>query len=310
MKRFIWLLVLAAAAYAVYKYYPELEKLARQRTAAQEEKAKQDPVDEASRTQRSAPAGDGAVSAPKEKTLEEQVAERYPMPQFKTIDDLTGQWKAIPPSAFPRKVTLKEKVNYVMTGAGTAVGAVGSPAVALSGSGGTLTIAMNNETSAFRAQVPVEHTDLKEVLGKVYEGFKERQRAKVTKAREAALAEAKKAKSGPAPVLNTGAQPAPAEAAGKIGPKPAQNADGTVPLVVASINQRQSAKRDSEPKLAEIRGWGQVTFREVEGQPYWCSSVRYTARTIFGEFPTEAWALIQNGQVQKWVYAGTREPLP
>jgi hypothetical protein len=39
-------------------------------------------------------------------------------------------------------------------------------------------------------------------------------------------------------------------------------------------------------------------------------SVRYTARTIFGEFPAEALALLRHGKVVKWVYAGTGEPLP
>ena len=38
-------------------------------------------------------------------------AKRYPMPKFKSIEQAVANWKAIPPSAFPRQITLSEPVK-------------------------------------------------------------------------------------------------------------------------------------------------------------------------------------------------------
>ena len=104
--------------------------------------------------------------------------------------------------------------------------------------------------------------------------------------------------------------PPPAAILAKIGPRPAQHEDMSVPVVEASIAERQKTKKHAEPPAGVALGWGAVRFREIEGEPYWVAAVRYKARTIFGEFPTEALALIRHGKVVKWVYAGTGEPLP
>ncbi|MED5457242.1 MAG: hypothetical protein VX428_07000, partial [Verrucomicrobiota bacterium] len=37
------------------------------------------------------------------------IEEKYPIPDFKPIEELVGNWKKIPASAFPRQVTLKAK---------------------------------------------------------------------------------------------------------------------------------------------------------------------------------------------------------
>jgi len=86
--------------------------------------------------------------------------------------------------------------------------------------------------------------------------------------------------------------------------------DLTVPVVIASIADRHKTRKQAEPPEGTSLGWGRIQAREIEGEPYWAASVRYTARTIFGEFPTEAVALIRHGRVVKWIYAGTGEPLP
>ena len=132
----------------------------------------------------------------------------------------------------------------------------------------------------------------------------------MTKLREQARAEAKQGGGSLSTVLaSEGAAPPPAVLA-KIGPRPAQNTDLTVPAVQASIAERQRAKKNAEPPTGVPLGWSPLHLREVEGEPYWATSVRYTAKTIFGEFPTEAVALIRHGKVVKWIYAGTGEPLP
>jgi hypothetical protein len=156
----------------------------------------------------------------------------------------------------------------------------------------------------------MEATDFKAIMASVYDDFKNRKRAEVKKLRAAARQEAASGGSGLATVLASEGQSPPPAILAKIGPKPPQNVDLTVPVVIASIADRHKTRKQAEPPEGTSLGWGRIQAREIEGEPYWAASVRYTARTIFGEFPTEAVALIRHGRVVKWIYAGTGEPLP
>jgi hypothetical protein len=91
-----------------------------------------------------------------------------------------------------------------------------------------------------------------------------------------------------------------------IGPRPAQDRDGTVPVMLASLSAGQI--KEIEPR--EIRRWGPLHYYQLGGEAYWAAVVHYTVRTIFGEFPdARALALMRQGRVVKWVYAGTLEPM-
>jgi hypothetical protein len=315
MKRFIWLVLLAAAGYGVWKYYPEIERMARERTAGDvSAPAPTDPAESlpAPSTTRVQPSVATARSAPAPGP-DDDIAARYPLPEFRTIEALTGDWKKIPASAFPREVTLTSAVEMQLAGgAGTSRFDAGSKVMAVSGAEGVLTVTPSLGASV-RGTAAIDQTDFKSVLGAVYEEFKRRKRAEVARLREQAREEAKAAKTaGPAlaTVLTSHGTPPPADVQAKIGPRPEQNPDRTVPVMLASIAERTAKKKESEPKLPDISGWGPVTFRTVNGEPYWGGSVRYTARTIFGEFPTEAVALMRHGRVVKWIYSGTGEPVP
>ncbi len=317
MKRFIWLLVLGAAAYAVWKYYPEIERIARSRTAPAEAAEQQDGVasipdslsdlTRGSRAAQAAPAG-VAVARPDE----DEIARRYPMPEFKPIEELVGGWKKIPASAFPRQVTLKAPATLKLTrGTGTSTLEAGRTVYALEGTpDGALVIAPVPD-AVMRGTVPMDATDFQAVLEKVYDQFKKRMSAEVQQKREAARTAAAQAATATVPVVGAGFdQSPPAGALAVIGPKPKQNGDSTVPIVQASIAERQRTRKHAEPPADTRLGWGMVHYREIERQPYWVCEVKYTARTIFGEFPAEALALIRHGKVERWIYAGTGEPLP
>jgi hypothetical protein len=307
MKRFIWLLILAAAVYGVWKYYPELERQARSRTETAAEGPGGVVVPE--EFPDAAPAGSRApAAAPAAVAVERDLAARFPLPEFKPIEALVGGWKKIPASAFPRQVTLKVPATLRLTGGtGTGVLEAGRKVYALSGTpDGSLVIAPSTD-AVMRGVVPMEATDFQSVLGSVYEEFKKRKRAEVEQLREVARREAEAGASGTG-VSGTGVPPA--TMLSKIGPRPVAQADSSIPAVVASIAERSRAKKQSEPPAGAALGWGPVQYREVDGEPYWAARVRYTAHTIFGEFPTEALALMRHGRVVKWVYAGTGEPLP
>jgi hypothetical protein len=310
MKRFIWLVLLAAAGYAVWRYYPEIERRARERTAGDGNTPVAVEPSGTAATRAPGPPSSAVASPAAAPSAGDDIAARYPLPEFRPIEVLTGGWKRIPPSAFPRQVTLQTAATLQLSG-GTGTGRLdaGTKVMAVSAEEGQLTITPAIG-AAMRGNVDIDQTDFKSILGAVYEQFKDRKRAEVAKLRQQAREEAgKKSPALTAVLAAHGAEP-PAAARPKIGPRPEQNADRTVPLMLASIAERSAKKKESEPKLEDIHGWGIVGFREVNGEPFWGGSVRYTAHTIFGEFPTEAVALIRHGRVERWIYSGTGEPVP
>lgn len=312
MKRFIWLLILAAAGYGVWKYYPEVERQARRLTAPGEAPAEAPGLE-------SLPGGLPVVGAGGKRAegvdaasaRDRELEARYPMPEFQPIETLVGGWKKIPSSAFPRQVTLKAPATLKLTGGvGTSRLEAGRKVYALAATpDGSLVIAPSRE-AVMRGAVPMDATDFQDVLSDVYEDFKRRKRAEVESLRAAARREAAAAGAALSTVAAGGGPVPPAGALATIGPKPVAMSDATVPAVVESIAERQRTKKNAEPPAGTVLGWGPVRYREVGGEPYWAVSVRYRARTIFGEFPAEALALMRHGRVVKWIYAGTGEPLP
>ena len=240
-------------------------------------------------------------------------------PTFASIEEVVGNWKKIPDSAFPRKIKLKKVVSYSIAG-GTGSLPIGSDVVALSFDGiSRLTIAPNEE-SALRARVAIDDTDFKTVLTGVYEKFKQRKLAEF----EAAQAEiaanepdelaVDENPTDPQPGMATGRNtPMPAKSANidaktraLIGKAPLQYVDGTVPVMVRSIESGQV----TEIKPDMVTYWGRMHYGVVQGEPYWVGRVDYTAGSIFGIFPTQAKALIRKGKVIKWIYTGSEEPVP
>jgi hypothetical protein len=315
MKRFVWLLILAAAGYGVWKYYPELERQARSRTEAAEEAAQGreaagGPASVPATFPDAAPAGGRPPGAPPSAvtvtpSTDDELAARFPLPEFKSLETLVGGWKKIPASAFPRQVTLKVPATLQLTGGtGSGVLEAGRKVYALAGMpDGSLVIAPSPD-AVMRGQVPMEATDFQDVLQSVYDDFKKRKRTEVERLRASARRE------GAAGTRAGGGEAPAATVLAKIGPRPIARPDATVPAVVDSMAERQRSKKQAEPPPGSTLGWGGVHFREVDGEPYWAVGVRYTAHTIFGEFPTEALALMRHGRVVRWIYAGTGEPLP
>ena len=76
-------------------------------------------------------------------------------------------------------------------------------------------------------------------------------------------------------------------------------ADGQVPVVVKSI------LGGAQPGLTmnRVEKWSQIKQERIEGRPYWTVEVDYMADSIFGNFPARAKALIERGQVVKWISA-------
>ena len=214
-------------------------------------------------------------------------------PKFEPIEVLTASWTKIPASAFPRTIHLSQDVQFKM-GAGSAKMAAGASVVALEFDSGMLTVAPT-ETSPARAVVPLEATDLKAILHAVYEEWKPKRTAMLRDLyarKQAAL------KSQGVFVAPTGSLDA--------GGKPVRNADGTYPILLASISSGQV----TEVTTKNVHSWGEASPAKVEGKDGWSIKVNYDANTIFGPMPVEAQALIMNGRVKGWYYTGSGEEVP
>ncbi len=320
MKRLIWLLILCGAGYAVYRYYPELEKLAKQQTGLVDKPAPAaDPKSKAPLPSTTPPpkVADKKGPAPvvSGKSAEEaELERRFPLPAFPTLDQAAGNWVNIPSGAFPRETVLKAPVKIPMVNnTGFATLNPGQKVWAVGVKDGQIQVSTRREGGGLEGGAPVDATDFKAVLGTVYDQYKQRltqrvvaQRDEARKQMQASAASAATAAaaatSGAAstPVISTTSDDAPPALLGKLGPRPDKS------LLTDSIKKGQV----TDIKMENVKGWGPIRFQEIDGEPYWVGSCQYVAKTIFADFSTEALALVRKGKVEKWVYSGTHEPVP
>ena len=249
------------------------------------------------------------------------IEEKYPIPDFKPIEELVGNWREIPASAFPRQVTLKTKAKYVFAGgAGSSTAPAGGKTFAISLSGDKLVITPNKQSNV-RGTISINDTNYKEILGDEYEKYKQRKKREVYAQRERARAiaatevETNQTTSSP----NTNESRANrvtsisriskeklSDYENEIGKMPEAEDDGRVPIMVRSISSRDV----SEIKLNEISYWGPIRYEIVDNRAYWTATVNYKTTSLFGTFPTEAMALMRNGKVENWLYTGSLEEVP
>ncbi|MCB1275594.1 hypothetical protein [Prosthecobacter sp.] len=213
-------------------------------------------------------------------------------PKFDPIEVLTGNWLKIPSSAFPREVALKQDAMFKMSVGASKIMA-GAKVFALAAENGQLTLAPT-PTSPARALVPIDGTDLKELLNDVYEKWK------VVRAEELKAIAAKK--------QQLAAQPEAAPSSGEVeaGGKPVRGSDGGYPLLIASMKRGQV----TEIKPEHITGWQDPQPAKIQGKNGWAVKVNYEASTIFGLQPVEAQALVLDGRVTGWFYTGSGEEVP
>lgn len=232
------------------------------------------------------------------------VAMRYPMPTFKSIEEAVGNWNSIPPSAFPRQIKIAKPVQVVLPGGiGSTTLPANSTVFALAGRGGVLTVGKTNSASA-RGQIDIDATNYKQILGKEFDTWKQRQEEIVMKKREryrSVLAQTRATNSTPS--RNSAGM---LEYEKELGKKPAQQSDGRVPLMLASL--KRGDVNEIRPDI--IRSWGPVIREVVDGEAYWTATVEYETVSMFGELNTEAQALMRNGKVLRWQYTGSGESVP
>ena len=222
-------------------------------------------------------------------------------PVFPPVDELTQNWAVVPKGFFntPKQVTMKKDLELKMQ--------MGKATAATTFKAGTKIFVMGQEGanlvvgasagSPMRGLVAMDETDFKEVFTAAYEQVKVVQTENARKAHEYRLAAAERAKNAPA---------APAGGGSSSNDKPTKAADGTYPLLLASMK----AGEVTEIKPDNIKSWSDPAQEKIDGTEYWTVNVKYETQTMFGKFETEAQARIKNGRVEKWVYTGSGEVVP
>ncbi|WP_395747474.1 hypothetical protein [Prosthecobacter sp.] len=223
-------------------------------------------------------------------------------PVFPPVDELTQNWAAVPKGFFntPKQVTMKKDLELKMQ--------MGKATAATTFKSGTKIFVMGQEGpnlvvgasagSPMRGLVAMDDTDFKEVFTAAYEQVKVVQTENARKAHAYRLAAAERAKNAP-PTAGGGG-------GGSSNDKPVKDADGTYPLLLASMK----AGEVTEIKPDNIKSWGDPAQEKIDGTEYWTVNVKYETQTMFGKFETEAQARIKNGRVDKWVYTGSGEVVP
>lgn len=224
---------------------------------------------------------------------EEEMKKRFPMPKFRSLEEVTGNWTMLSKAAFPASVTTKKpiKVELILNGrvAGSSSVRDGSEVYPVSLAKAVLTVATQADGTGPLGKIGIDDTDFKSKVARSYEDWKQRQTALVEKLRKAEMEKS---------LIN-------AESSETMGPKPEIKSDGRIPLVEESIKVGQV----KEIRLDRIQYWRFLGPREHQGQFYWAAAVGYLAQTIFGDLQAEGMALIREGKVVKWVYSGSEEPI-
>lgn len=215
-------------------------------------------------------------------------------PKPGSIEALTNNWQKFPESVFPREVALKKDAEFKMA-AGASTMTAGRKVQALAYKDGMLALAPAAGSTA-RATVGIDDTDLKAILTDIYEKWK------VERAAFLKEVAAKRDLNRPAAVTTMNANSAEVDPEGK----PIKASDGTYPLLLGSMRRGQV----TEIRPDNVTFWNDPKPAKVQGKDGWALRVEFTAKTIFGPQPTEAQALIVNGQVQGWFFTGSGEEVP
>ena len=240
---------------------------------------------------------------PSDGDIERRIAEKYPMPDFESLEAIVGHWQRVPKRAYPELVTLKQPVEIELVIEGVVRGKsmlrVGRQAYPVALTGTTLTVSGSKDDATMTGTIPVDETDFKAQIEKRYEAWKLTQEGRIRKMRK----EEKQRL-----LASEGLAGGPRSPEGKeevLGQEPAVNSDGSVPPMIESIE----AGEVKEIQLDRISYWRWIGCEEVGGADFWVGVVGYTADTLFGEMDFEGKALIRKGKVVRWVYSGSEEEI-
>jgi len=227
--------------------------------------------------------------------IDQILEKKYPLPNILPLMQIVDNWNRVPANAFPTEVALKVRVAFSIPGVGASVAVPGTLVQPARLDNPTLTI-VSLGNRAMRTKVNVDETDFKDRVQKRYNDFVVNSTERVRQQREKARAILKERSAEEvAEVAEVGA--------GEVG----SDDDPRFAPVKASLvaNELRSVKPE-EATAFRWTGKKQIRGSNHKGT-YDTVTVNFDVETIFGMFPTEWMALLENGKVVGWVDPITHE---
>ncbi len=254
--------------------------------------------------------------------VEQAIVRQYPFKQFPSLVNAVDQWKRIPGKILPLEIVATKEILFKLANSGEeAVTLTHEPQKPLFATlqRGNMLVVSPHKTSKYEAMVPLFQTNIKDVVGKLYNRnvnawfrhtlkLRNDARARYNAGMPAFAGGPSPAPTPPAPTLAvaTPSRPSTSEApvmrkpGGPVdpayGPMPRIDGKGAVLCAAASIQKNEL--RDCQ--LQFVQRWGVPQKATLGGKKMWVVEVGYQVDSIFGRFPQEARAYIRNEKVQKW----------
>lgn len=225
------------------------------------------------------------------------VEKKYPMPTILPLAEITKNWSAVPPNAYPAQVLASEAVPFTLMINGQAAGQSkvqpGTPLKPVRLVGDQLTVA-SLVNASMQSQVPVGKTNFKQTIEKRYNDFVTRKKNEVTavraKAKQALLAKPDRL----AALKNRG--------------KGNSGDDPRLAAVKASINRGEAHPASLDEAKSFMWNGSETISGEMRGT-YDTVDVHFEVSTIFGKFPTDYKCLLRGGKVVGWIDPITEEKI-
>ena len=215
-----------------------------------------------------------------------------PVQRYKTLEEITDNWQHVPANAFPKRVAIKAELELSTPSGSKMKMAEGREVVPLTLNPAGLLTVSSGEGSDMKAVMDVNQTDFKDRVTKRYNAGMEKIRA---------AAAARNQQVAVAPEPGTGDTPKPPPAGES--PPTTSDPDKNVALMKESV----AGGAVEGLTVEKVKNWRSTGYEEIDGVGYQTGTAVFDKQTYFGEFETEAKALIRNGKVERWVLPGVGE---
>lgn len=236
-------------------------------------------------------------AAPAKSEIDLFVEKKYPMPMILSLADITKNWSAVPPNAYPKQILASEPVPFTLMINGQPAGATkiqpGTPMKPVRLAGDQLTVA-SLVNASMQTQVHVDKTNFKQTIEKRYNDFVARKKTQIAatraKAKQALLAKPDRLAS----LKNKG--------------KGGDSNDPRLAAVKASIKRGEAHPASIDEATSYMWNGSETIGGEMRGS-YDTVDVHFEVATIFGKFPTDYKCLLRAGKVVGWIDPITEEKI-
>ncbi|MEM1295656.1 MAG: hypothetical protein AAGH89_09850 [Verrucomicrobiota bacterium] len=226
------------------------------------------------------------MSVQAEESLRTKIEEKFPLPQFPSLAELTDNWSRLPELKSPKFIIVSTDTTYDLLHnerpVGQITGFAGHHARLLEFKDGLLTVT-HQPNQRSRAKVKLSDTNLRTILEEEYAQQQEAAINAVKATRERELAQALEGEE-----LNYMFE---------------WKGD---PRFEAAALFLAEGKLESG-FLSEAKRWLWIGETEFEGESFDSILVEFEVDTIFGIFPNSMICLLEDGEVFQWIDTATKE---